>query len=40
MNIYRRGSGSSNSGVNLGALNYKLKVSLDNGTSVMASANI
>ena len=36
MDIYRRGSGSTN----LGALNYKLKVSVENGTDVMASANI
>lgn len=36
MNIYRRGSGSTN----LGALNYKLKVSLNNGNTEMATANI
>lgn len=36
MDIYRKGSGSTN----LGALNYKLNVSLNSGASVIASANI
>jgi hypothetical protein len=36
MNIYRKGSGSHN----LGVLNYKLKVSLNDGNNEMVSANI
>jgi hypothetical protein len=36
MDIYRKGSGSTN----LGALDYKLNVSLNSGTKVIASANI
>lgn len=39
MDIYKKGSGSSNLGA-LGALNYKLNVSVNSGSKVIASANI